>query len=66
MISEPIRAAVISDTHGLLRPEVEKILQSCDVVIHAGDFDNQMVYHKLKIKRPLYAGECNAFSLCQQ
>lgn len=55
MISEPIRAAVISDTHGLLRPEVEKILQSCDVVIHAGDFDNQMVYHKLKIKRPLYA-----------
>lgn len=55
MTSEPIRAAVISDTHGLLRPEVERILQSCDVVIHAGDFDNQMVFHKLKIKRPLYA-----------
>ena len=55
MISEPIRAAVISDTHGLLRPEVERILQSCDVVIHAGDFDNQMVFHKLKIKQPLYA-----------
>ena len=55
MINEPIRAAVISDTHGLLRPEVERILQSCDVVIHAGDFDNQMVFHKLKIKQPLYA-----------
>lgn len=55
MINEPIRAAVISDTHGLLRPEVESILQSCDVVIHAGDFDNQMVFHKLKIKQPLYA-----------
>lgn len=55
MTSEPIRAAVISDTHGLLRPEVERILQSCDVVIHAGDFDNQMVFHKLNIKRPLYA-----------
>lgn len=55
MTSEPIRAAVISDTHGLLRPEVERILQSCDVVIHAGDFDHQMVFHKLKIKRPLYA-----------
>lgn len=55
MTSEPIRAAVISDTHGLLRPEVERILQSCDVVIHAGDFDNQIVFHKLKIKRPLYA-----------
>ncbi|MDO4327927.1 MAG: metallophosphoesterase family protein [Lachnospiraceae bacterium] len=52
---EPIRAAVISDTHGLLRPEVEKILEICDVIIHAGDFDNQMLYHKLHIKQPLYA-----------
>ena len=57
MINEPIRAAVISDTHGLLRPEVERILQSCDVVIHAGDFDNQMVFHKLKIKQPTPSGE---------
>lgn len=55
MMNEPIRAAVISDTHGLLRPEVERIIQSCDLVIHAGDFDNQMVFHKLKIKQPLYA-----------
>lgn len=52
---EPIRAAVISDTHGLLRPEVETILEICDVIIHAGDFDNQMLYHKLHIKQPLYA-----------
>lgn len=52
---EPIRAAVISDTHGLLRPEVEKILETCDVIIHAGDFDNQMLYHKLHIGQPLYA-----------
>lgn len=55
MINEPIRAAVISDTHGLLRPEVERILQTCDVVIHAGDFDNQMIFHKLNISWPLYA-----------
>ena len=26
-----IRAAVISDTHGLLRPEVEKLIATCDV-----------------------------------
>lgn len=50
-----IRAAVISDTHGLLRPEAERVIGSCDVVIHAGDFDNQMLYHKLAIKQPLYA-----------
>ena len=54
MRGEPIRAAVISDTHGLLRPEVEQIIQSCDVVLHAGDFDSQMLYHKLNIKQPLY------------
>lgn len=53
--SEPIRAAVISDTHGLLRPEVEQVIGTCDAVIHAGDFDNQMLYHKLNIKQPLYA-----------
>lgn len=54
MRGEPIRAAVVSDTHGLLRPEVEQVIQSCDVVIHAGDFDNQMLYHKLNIRQPLY------------
>ncbi len=55
MRGEPIRAAVISDTHGLLRPEVESVIQSCDVIIHGGDFDSQMVYHKLNVRQPLYA-----------
>lgn len=51
----PIRAAVMADTHGMLRPEVERILETCDVIIHAGDFDNQMLYHKLNVRQPLYA-----------
>lgn len=51
----PIRAAVMADTHGVLRPEVEQILETCDVIIHAGDFDNQMLYHKLDVNQPLYA-----------
>lgn len=59
MRGEPILAAVISDTHGLLRPEVERVIASCDVVIHAGDFDNQMLYHKLNIRQPLYAVKGN-------
>lgn len=50
-----IRAAVIADTHGVLRPEVEQIIETCDVIIHAGDFDNQMLYHKLNVNQPLYA-----------
>jgi len=31
---------VISDTHGLRRPEVHKALAGVDLVIHAGDFDD--------------------------
>ena len=32
---------VISDTHGLLRPEVRAALTSVDRIIHAGDFDDR-------------------------
>ena len=39
----------------MLRPEVERILETCDVIVHAGDFDNQMLYHKLNVDQPLYA-----------
>ena len=55
MNREPIRVAVMADTHGVLRPEVEQVLATCDVVIHAGDFDNQLLYHKLSVEWPLYA-----------
>ena len=37
------KIAVLSDTHGLLRPEVTKLAQSCEIILHAGDFDNQKV-----------------------
>ena len=55
METGPIRVAIMADTHGVLRPEVERILETCDVIVHAGDFDNQMLYHKLKVDQPLYA-----------
>ena len=55
METGPIRVAVMADTHGVLRPEVERILETCDVIVHAGDFDNQMLYHKLNVNQPLYA-----------
>ena len=29
--------AVISDTHGLLRPEILRLLAGCDHILHAGD-----------------------------
>ena len=55
METGPIRVAIMADTHGVLRPEVESILETCDVIVHAGDFDNQMLYHKLNVDQPLYA-----------
>lgn len=55
METGPIRVAIMADTHGVLRPEVERILETCDVIVHAGDFDNQMLYHKLSVDQPLYA-----------
>ena len=32
-----MKIAVLSDTHGLLRPEVLEQIESCDALIHAGD-----------------------------
>ena len=32
-----IRAAVLSDTHGLLRREVAAEIQDCSCILHAGD-----------------------------
>ena len=55
METGPIRVAIMADTHGVLRPEVERILETCDVIVHAGDFDNQMLFHKLNVDQPLYA-----------
>ena len=55
METGPIRVAIMADTHGVLRPEVERILETCDVIVHAGDFDNQMLYHKRNVDQPLYA-----------
>ena len=33
------KIGIISDTHGLLRPEVLEILKTCDCILHAGDVD---------------------------
>ena len=55
METGPIRVAIMADTHGVLRTEVERIVETCDVIVHAGDFDNQMLYHKLNVDQPLYA-----------
>ncbi len=46
---------VISDTHGLLRPEVVKALQGCEWIIHAGDIGKPEVLEALRAIAPVVA-----------
>lgn len=48
------RVAVLSDTHGLLRPEVIHIVTCCDAIIHGGDINNQQILDQLSALAPLY------------
>ena len=45
---------VISDTHGLLRPEATQALQGSDLIIHAGDVGNPGIIARLKTIAPLF------------
>lgn len=49
------RIAVLSDTHGLLRPEVKEILTGCEVLLHGGDINSQKILDELKEISPVYA-----------
>lgn len=49
------RVAVLSDTHGMLRPEVVAAVRTCAAVIHAGDFDNPRILEELQKLAPVYA-----------
>lgn len=49
-----IRIGVLSDTHGLLRPEVLTVLQTCDYIVHAGDVNKPEIVEKLRAIAPLY------------
>ena len=44
----PINVGVISDTHGLVRPEALIALQGSDLIVHAGDVGNADVLERLR------------------
>ena len=46
---------VISDTHGLLRPEALHALQGVSLIIHAGDVGDPAILDKLKEIAPVFA-----------
>jgi putative phosphoesterase len=46
---------VISDTHGLLRPEAIAALRGCDLIVHAGDVGSPDVLDRLGALAPVRA-----------
>jgi hypothetical protein len=50
-----IRIGVISDTHGLLRPEAVKKLANVEQIIHAGDIGSAEVIAELRKTAPVVA-----------
>jgi putative phosphoesterase len=46
---------VISDTHGLLRPQAVQALEGVELIIHAGDVGNLKVLHALERIAPVAA-----------
>lgn len=50
-----MRIGIISDTHGLLRPEVQRALQGIHIIIHAGDVGAPEILTQLKLIAPVFA-----------
>jgi putative phosphoesterase len=51
----PLRVGIISDTHGLLRPEALLALQGSDHIVHAGDIGDATILHSLAAIAPVTA-----------
>lgn len=49
-----MKLAILSDTHGLLRPEIRKYLEGADAILHGGDINTQTIVDELKQYAPLY------------
>lgn len=50
-----MKIGVISDTHGLVRPQVFEVFQGVNVILHAGDIGHADVLTKLKTIAPVFA-----------
>ena len=49
-----MRLAILSDTHGLLRPEVVEYLKTADAILHAGDINRQEIVDQFRQYAPLH------------
>lgn len=72
-LGAPLRIGIISDTHGLLRPEVLEIFADVNHILHAGDVGDIAVLRKLSEIAPVTAvrgntdssPDCRALPLCE-
>lgn len=49
-----MKIAILSDTHGLLRPQVVEHLKTADAILHAGDINNQSIVDEMARYAPVY------------
>jgi putative phosphoesterase len=50
-----LRVGVISDTHGLLRPQATAFLRGCDHILHGGDIGGPEILDQLAALAPVAA-----------
>ena len=55
MATDRIEVGVISDTHGLVRPEAIAVLRGSDLIVHAGDVGKPEVLQELRKIAPTIA-----------
>jgi putative phosphoesterase len=60
MAAGDVTVGVISDTHGLIRPQAVAALVGCDLIIHAGDVGKPEVLERLRELAPTFAVRGNA------
>jgi len=51
----PTQVGIISDTHGLLRPQAIAALQHSDLILHAGDIGSPEILEELRTIAPIVA-----------
>jgi len=55
MLRSPVVIGLISDTHGLLRPEIATVFASVSLIVHAGDVGGHDVLRQLGAIAPVEA-----------
>ncbi|MCC4594504.1 metallophosphatase family protein [Xanthomonas campestris pv. phormiicola] len=53
--AQPQRIGLISDTHGLLRPQALAAMHDCIAIVHAGDIGKPEILDALRALAPLHA-----------